>query len=182
VLPFITALVAGAQPCGGLACAQSALTRRQACATFGALCAAPVLPRPARAELKSYTAEEAAAACARIAKARGALKGAERLISSKRFDDVRAILTSEPVTDFETDCTVLVQSSVLTAPDKKDIGTIRRYGVGADVLIMLGGLSEALDNGKQQAAQEYLAKAIASIDDVLAIARTYNELQKSAAV
>ena len=31
----------------------------------------------------------------------------------------------------------------LTADEKKAIGTIKRYGVGADVLIMVGGLSSA---------------------------------------
>jgi|TARA_B100000524_G_scaffold187050_1_gene96848 hypothetical protein len=34
---------------------------------------------------------------------------------------------------------VLVNSPVLRKEDKLAIGTIKRYGVGADVLIMVGG-------------------------------------------
>jgi hypothetical protein len=60
-----------------------------------------------------------------------------------------------------------VQAPVLTAEDKKAIGTIRRYGV----IIMTGGLSEALDNGDVRQAKSFLAKAKGSLDEVIGVAR-----------
>ena len=60
---------------------------------------------------------------------------------------------------------------VVLGQDKKAIGTIRRYGVGADVLIMLGGLNEAVRDDDARAAKSYLAKSKASLDEVISIAR-----------
>ena len=40
---------------------------------------------------------------------------------------------------------VLTKSSVLTPDDRIALGTIKRYGLVADAIIMVGGLSEALE-------------------------------------
>ena len=44
-------------------------------------------------------------------------------------------------------------------------------GVAADVIIMTGGLSEALDNGDVRQAKSFLAKAKGSLDEVIGVAR-----------
>ena len=43
--------------------------------------------------------------------------------------------------------------------------------VAADVIIMTGGLSEALDNGDVRQAKSFLAKAKGSLDEVIGVAR-----------
>ena len=72
---------------------------------------------------------------------------------------------------FEEDATIIIQAPIVAAEDKKAIGTIRRYGVAADVIIMLGGLSEALRDEDARGAASFLSKAKASLDEVIAIAR-----------
>ena len=47
--------------------------------------------------------------------------------------------------NYESNAQALLESKRLDAESKKDIGTIRRYGVGADVIIMYGGLKNEID-------------------------------------
>jgi hypothetical protein len=54
--------------------------------------------------------------------------------------------------------------------DKKAIGTIRTYGVGADVAIMYGGLLQELENPGGE-IDKYLLRTIQSLDEVIAICR-----------
>jgi len=75
------------------------------------------------------------------------------------------------------DITILVQSTVLDGPDKIAIGSKRRYGVGADVLIMLGGLLNAASEEDGPGALSFTTKAAAAIDEILAIAKPYSLLK-----
>ena len=63
------------------------------------------------------------------------------------------------------------RAQVLSAEDKKAIGTIRRYGVAADVIIMVGGLAEALRDEDARGAKSFLAKAKGSLDEVIGVCR-----------
>lgn len=58
------------------------------------------------------------------------------------------------------------------------IGTIRRYGVGADVQIMLGGLANAATDKDAEAAQSFTTKATAALDEILIITKGYKGLRK----
>ena len=57
--------------------------------------------------------------------------------------------------------------------DKKEIGTIRRYGIGADVMIMYGGLTAEIDEANEEpdpaVAKKFLTRAIESLDEVISI-------------
>ena len=87
------------------------------------------------------------------------------------LEKAAAALQAPPLVAFEENATIIVQAPVLTVEDKKAIGTIRRYGVAADVIIMVGGLGEALDNGDVRQAKSFLAKAKGSLDEVIGVAR-----------
>lgn len=59
--------------------------------------------------------------------------------------------------------------------DKKAIGTIRRYGSGADVIIMYGGLIAEIDEGNEEpdaaTVQKYMTRTMDSLDEVIAICK-----------
>ena len=148
------------------------LTRRQSLSVCGGLCgglAVPVLP--AHAAAKKSSATDGVAAFAGIVEARKVLDKVETLVKGDKYDDAKELLESGSVAAFESNAMALVASPALAAEDKKAIGTIRRYGVGADVLIMLGGLKEAVRDDDARAAKSYLAKSKASLDEVISIAK-----------
>ena len=72
----------------------------------------------------------------------------------KRGDDVN----SPEVKDLANSLSTLVQSPVLSASDKKAIGSPRTYGLGADVVIMIGGGDKT--------------KAIEALDEILVVCKS----------
>lgn len=50
-------------------------------------------------------------------------------------------------------------------------GTIKRYGIGADVLIMLGGLNEAVTGADATKAKSFTQKSKDAIDEVIAVCK-----------
>ena len=150
----------------------SGVSRRQLCQRLGGLAAVSAL-QPALAANRVYGKEDASAAVGRIRVARATLDQVSTAIASKSFDDAQALLESPPITGFEKDCTILVQSTVLASEDKIAIGTIRRYGVGADVSIMIGGLANAVSESNARGAADYAVKAKAALDELLVIVRPY---------
>ena len=50
-------------------------------------------------------------------------------------------------------------------------GTIKRYGIGADVLIMLGGLSEAVTGADELKAKSFTEKSKNALDEVIAVCK-----------
>ena len=78
--------------------------------------------------------------------------------------------------NYESNAQALLESKRLDAESKKDIGTIRRYGVGADVIIMYGGLKNEIDEGNESTSAsevvKYLRRTSDSLDEVLAICRS----------
>jgi hypothetical protein len=96
--------------------------------------------------------------------------------------------------NYESSAGALLESKRLDAESKRDIGTIRRYGVGADVIIMYGGLKSELrgrgdDENEEEEEEEvggggrggggtsgvevakYLRRTADSLDEVLSICR-----------
>ena len=108
---------------------------------------------------RKYSAADASKAFAELKAARAALDAVDKPLAGGDLEKAAAALQAPPLVAFEDNATIIVQAPVLTAEDKKAIGTIRSYGVAADVIIMTGGLSEALDNGDVRQAKSFLAKA-----------------------
>ena len=130
---------------------------------------APLIPLAAAAAPKKYSADDAKTAIAGIKAGRKALDGIDALLAKGDFDGAAAALA--PIDAFEDQATIIIQAPVLAAEDKKAIGTIRRYGVAADVIIMAGGLKEALRDEDARGAKSYLAKCKGSLDEVISIAK-----------
>ena len=101
----------------------------------------------------------------------------DELAKKQKWSDMQALVDTGAVSRFESDILVVLGSDAISAQDKKDIGTIRRYGVGADVMIMLGGLKNELtvDQDDEDAAvnggevKKYIARSKASLDEIILI-------------
>ena len=80
--------------------------------------------------------------------------------------------------NYEANAQALLESKRLDAESKKDIGTIRRYGVGADVIIMYGGLKNEINNKENDmptSAGEvgtFIRRTSDSLDEVIAICKS----------
>ncbi|CAM9868868.1 unnamed protein product, partial [Choristocarpus tenellus] len=79
------------------------------------------------------------------------------------------VVQQEPATGLEKAFVDLVTSNVLTSDDKVTVGTIRRYGLAADALIMMGGLMGALRDEDRKEGTRYLKLLKDSLDDVISI-------------
>jgi hypothetical protein len=106
-----------------------------------------------------------------IVACRSGLGQIENLVRSGEFSSAASLLGQPPFSSFKQNALVLVNSKVLTPEDIKAIGTEKRFGVGADALIMIGGLSEATERSDRNSALDYAEKAKASIDEIIAIGR-----------
>ena len=95
------------------------------------------------------------------------------------------------VNKLDTSMQILLDSKALDAESKKAIGTIRTYGVGADVMIMYGGLKAEFipntdegmeldddedESGTQQPnwgeVSKYLSRTLDSLQEVIVICRS----------
>lgn len=109
--------------------------------------------------------------CADIVACRSGLGQIENLVRSGEFGSAASLLGQPPFSSFKQNALVLVNSKVLAPEDIKAIGTEKRFGVGADALIMIGGLSEATERSDMTGALDYAQKAKASIDEIIAIGK-----------
>ena len=120
---------------------------------------------------KNLTPADGKQAAVQILAARRALDSADKLVSAGDFAALQGLLSAAPVSSFEDNALVLVQSKALGLDDVKQIGTIKRYGVGADVIIMLGGLEKAVGDKNAANAKSFLDKAKASLDEIVTICK-----------
>lgn len=81
--------------------------------------------------------------------------------------------TANNMNSYEENAQALLESKRLDVESKKEIGTIRRYGVGADVIIMYGGLRTELSEEPPDSGQVklYWTRALDSLDEVITICR-----------
>ena len=111
-------------------------------------------------------------------KAREELKVAGEYITKKDTDGLRSYITNDAtnMNNYELNAQALLESKRLDAESKKDIGTIRRYGVGADVIIMYGGLKNELDEENESPNYSEIAKYLRrtgdALDEVIAIVKS----------
>ena len=115
-------------------------------------------------------------AYANLRAAREELVVAGRTYFPKRdFDGLREYLDTQAVNmnNYEANAQALLESKRLDAESKKDIGTIRRYGVGADVMIMYGGLKAEIDEGNEAVnygeVEKYYIRTLDSLEEVISI-------------
>ena len=117
-----------------------------------------------------------------LRKAREELAVAGRIYFPKQdWDGLREYLDddnekSTNINNYDANASALLTSTRLDAESKKAIGTIRRFGVGADVIIMYGGLKAELseDNERPNSSdiQKYYLKTLDSIEEVIAIVKS----------
>ena len=99
--------------------------RRETFFGVGGAITSVVAPQRANAAVKKVSARDGALAYARIVEARAELNKVEKMVAGGDFSGAAALLQAPVLANFEADSTMLVQSPVLTAEDKKTIGTIR---------------------------------------------------------
>tara|TARA_B110001452_G_scaffold252939_1_gene243179 strand:- start:508 stop:1146 length:639 start_codon:yes stop_codon:yes gene_type:complete len=133
---------------------------------------APTPKKSEQAKKKDYTPEDGRTAFKDIVASRKVLDKADALLASKDYASISALLDAAPVSSFGDNALILLNSKAIKDPDAiKQIGTIKRYGVGADVSIMLGGLSEAARGSDAAGAKSYLDKAKSSLDELIIIGK-----------
>ena len=118
-------------------------------------------------------------AYASLVKAREELRFAgQTYLPKKDWEGLRSYLADDAVNmnSYDVSAQALLESKRLDAESKKDIGTIRRYGVGADVIIMYGGLKGEVDEENEDpsyaAVEKYLRRTADALDEVLTICRS----------
>ena len=107
------------------------------------------------------------------------IEAAQKYLAKADWDGLTEYLQDEDrqINKYEANAQVLLTSKRLDVESKKAIGTIRRYGVGADVLIMYGGLRSELESPmgatpNMSAVQSYMVKTLDSLEEVIVICRS----------
>lgn len=113
-----------------------------------------------------------------LIKARDELRLAQtKYIKKKDMEGLRSYLTEEVtyISSFESYALSILASKMLSDEDKKEIGTIRRYGIGADVMIMYGGLMAEIDEMNDEpdpaVASKFLGRTLDSLNEVIQICK-----------
>lgn len=98
---------------------------------------------------------------------------AKKYLPTKDYEGLHDYLEDEAanINNFEANAQALLTSNRLDNESKKAIGTIRTYGVGADVLIMYGGLRAAIDDNDSTGVPKYLTRTLDSLQEVIVICR-----------
>jgi hypothetical protein len=113
-----------------------------------------------------------------LVNAREELQTAKEFLAKNDLEGLREFLsnTSLNINKYEENAGALLASKQLDSESKRAIGTIRTYGVGADVIICLGGLKGELDDEEGVATANSLGKALKrtmdSLDEVISICRS----------
>jgi hypothetical protein len=103
------------------------------------------------------------------------IAAAKKYLPSRDMDGLRDYLEDEAtnINNYEGNAQILLESKRLDVESKKEIGTIRRYGVGADVMIMYGGLRAEMvqDTPNFNEVQMYIVRTLDSLEEVIVICR-----------
>ena len=108
---------------------------------------APVAVQAVQGTVKATPLEETKVA---IKKLKAALDGIGPMTDFAKRDEftkVAEILARDEYSDFDNIATLIVRSDALTQDEKVALGTIKRYGLVADALIMIGGAKGELRQG-----------------------------------
>mmetsp|Transcript_46922 Transcript_46922/g.112747 ORF Transcript_46922/g.112747 Transcript_46922/m.112747 type:complete len:225 (-) Transcript_46922:2653-3327(-) len=99
---------------------------------------------PVSAKKTSATLEDTTKAYQSLLELQEKLDGADDLAAAKDWAGILALLEEPIFKGVESTLLTLVSGPVLSAEDKKTIGTRKRYGVAADVLYGIGGVQAAI--------------------------------------
>mmetsp|Transcript_17972 Transcript_17972/g.38601 ORF Transcript_17972/g.38601 Transcript_17972/m.38601 type:complete len:233 (-) Transcript_17972:374-1072(-) len=128
--------------------------------------------RPTEPRVKSYSSADGQLAYVEIVAARSALETIDRLVSGGDLMGAAVLVGKRPLSTFQENALVLVQSAALPDPEaKKSIGTVKRFGLAADVVILVGALREALEGGDVGGSRSLLKKAKAPLDEIILIGK-----------
>lgn len=94
--------------------------------------------------IKASTLAETKAAVNQIKIILDGLRTMDEAASKQEYQVIGDLLSTQPYMKLEDACTTLVRSDAVSAEDKQSLGTIKRYGLVADAIIMLGGLGAEL--------------------------------------
>mmetsp|Transcript_7987 Transcript_7987/g.13270 ORF Transcript_7987/g.13270 Transcript_7987/m.13270 type:complete len:226 (+) Transcript_7987:33-710(+) len=97
--------------------------------------------------IKTSTVEESKSAVTTVKKCLDGVGKMDALAAKGDYAEIGKLLSAQEFQDFEKAATVLVRSDALTADEKVALGTIKRYGLVADAIIMIGGLGGELRSG-----------------------------------
>lgn len=94
--------------------------------------------------IKSSTLAETQKAVEQVKICLDGLRTMEEAAAKQEWQVIGDLLSTKPYMKFEEAATTLVRSDSVSAEDKQSLGTIKRYGLVADAIIMLGGLGAEL--------------------------------------
>ena len=94
--------------------------------------------------IKSSTLAETKNAVEQVKTCLDGLRTMEEAAAKQDWQVIGDLLSTKPYMKFEDAATILVRSDAVSAEDKQSLGTIKRYGLVADAIIMLGGLGAEL--------------------------------------
>ena len=128
------------------------------------------------AKVSSAVGVEAAEA---VVRAQGAVKKAVKLATDKDWVALGTLLDDPVLTGFEDAITKVSNAEgLLSAEDRVAIGTIRRYGLAADYMITIGGVSAELKSSNSKEVLRLLKLANNSIDEIVQILRSARVVPK----
>jgi len=116
-------------------------------AAAAVLVALPKMSLAAAGAVQKASLEETQAAARELLAMAKQVEEMEKLGAKGDWESVAAILSTKPFLRFDQTANVLVRSDSISAEDKVALGTIKRYGVVADAIIMMGGLGAVLRAG-----------------------------------
>ena len=120
---------------------------------------------------KDYTEADVRYAYADIVALKSGLEQVDKLLRASDLASVAPLLARPPFSSFKANALALVQGPGLGAEEKKEIGTEKRFGLAADVLITLNGLTDAVESADAPTARSYASKAKAALDEILAVCK-----------
>jgi hypothetical protein len=154
-----------------------AIGRKSALKRIALLAPIPIIWSQGMATAEAKVSIRPDAAFKSLEKAREELDTVSKTyLATKDYDGMKEYLSdvSLNINKYEENANALLASKELDAESKKEIGTIRRYGVGADVIIMYGGLKAELEEEDVNFINvgKSLKNAMNSLDEVIAICRS----------
>ena len=115
---------------------------------------------------------EATVAYGEIVAARAALDTLDKMVGGADWASAASLLGKQPLATFEENALTLVKSSAIAPADKKQIGTVKTYGLAADVIIMLGATRSSVDSLNSREARANSKKAKNALDEIIAVGKS----------
>ena len=112
-----------------------------------------------KAASQKATAADVKEGFADITNARTGLAQVGALLDKGDFAGVTKLLAAPPFSSAKASLSAIVRGPTLGGEEKKAIGNEKRFGTGADVLIMLGGITDSANLQDAAAAKSYVIKA-----------------------